>query len=160
VSQDFDRASQEVKAPASGTVVGLSIFTVGGVVAGGFKMMDIVPTDEELVIEGSIPVNLIDKIQSGLKVDLVFSAFNVNTTPHIPGIVTNVAPDRLTDERTGEPYYKMKAKVAPEGVKLLAKYKVLSGMPVDMFVRTGERTLMNYLLKPLIDRAGSAMSEE
>ena len=61
VSQDFDRASQEVKAPASGTVVGLSIFTVGGVVAGGFKMMDIVPTDEELVIEGSIPVNLIDK---------------------------------------------------------------------------------------------------
>ncbi len=159
-SQDFDRASTEVKAPASGTVVGLNVFTVGGVVSGGFKMMDIVPTNEELVVEGSIPVHLIDKIHSGLKVDFIFPAFNQNTTPHIPGIVANVAPDRLTDERTGQPYYRMKAKVTPKGVQLLAQHKILAGMSVEMFVKTGERTMMNYLFKPLMDRAGQALTEE
>lgn len=159
-SQDFDQAGNEVKSPATGTVVGMTVFTKGAVVAGGFKMMDIVPVGDELEVEGSIPVHLIDKIHAGLPLELIFSAFNQNSTPHIPGIVTNVSPDRLTDERTGQPYYKMKAKVTPAGLKLLAHNKVISGMPVDMFVKTGERTMMNYLLKPLLDRAKTAMTEE
>lgn len=159
-SQDFDQAGNDVKAPVAGTVVGMAIFTKGAVVASGFKMMDIVPAGDELEVEGSIPVHLIDKIHAGLKVDLIFSALNQNTTPHIPGIVTNVSPDRLSDERTGQPYYKMKAKISPEGIKLLSHHKVISGMPVDMFVKTGERTMMSYLLKPLLDRAATALTEE
>ena len=159
-SQDFDQAGNDVKAPVTGTVVGLAVFTKGAVVSSGFKMMDIVPAGDELEVEGIIPVHLIDKIHAGLKVEFIFSAFNTNTTPHIPGIVTNVSPDRLLDERNGQPYYKMKAKVTPEGLKLLAKNKVISGMPVDMFVKTGERTMMNYLLKPVLDRARTALTEE
>lgn len=159
-SQDFDQAGNDVKAPVAGTVVGMAIFTKGAVVSSGFKMMDIVPAGDELEVEGSIPVHLIDKIHAGLKVDLIFSAFNQNTTPHIPGIVTNVSPDRLVEERTGQPYYKMKAKISPEGIKMLATNKVISGMPVDMFVKTGERTMMSYLLKPLLDRARTALTEE
>jgi membrane fusion protein, protease secretion system len=159
-SQDADRASTDVKAPVAGIVVGLMVFTNGGVVQPGAKMMEIVPGEDELVIEGQIPVNLIDKVKAGLAVELTFSAFNQNTTPHIPGIVVNVSPDRLTDERNGAPYYKMKAKVTPAGKKMLAKHQVQSGMPVDMFVKTGERTLANYLIKPLMDRVGSALREE
>lgn len=159
-SQDADRASTDVKAPVAGTVVGMMVFTKGGVVLPGAKMMEIVPGDDELVIEGQIPVHLIDKVANGLKVDLTFSAFNQNTTPHIPGFVANVSPDRLTDERTGAPYYKMKVKITPEGKKLLAQHKVQSGMPVDMFVKTGDRTFANYLLKPLMDRVGTALREE
>ncbi len=159
-SQDFEHAGNDVKAPVAGTVVGMTVFTKGAVVASGFKMMDIVPDGDELEVEGSIPVHLIDKIHAGLKVELAFSAFNQNTTPQIPGIVTNVSPDRLVEERTGQPYYKMKAKISPEGIKMLAKHKVISGMPVDMFVKTGERTMMSYLLKPLLDRARTALTEE
>ena len=159
-SQDADRASTDIKAPVAGTVVGLMVFTKGGVVQAGAKMMEIVPHEDALVIEGGVPVHLIDKVKAGLPVDLTFSAFNQNTTPHIPGIVQNVSPDRVLDERTGEPYYKMKVIVTPEGKKLLAKNEVQSGMPVDMFVKTGERTLANYLIKPLSDRIGTALREE
>jgi protease secretion system membrane fusion protein len=159
IGQDFERANSDVKSPVDGIVVGMNVFTRGGVVSAGFKMMDVVPSEDALIIEGQLPVNLVDKVHAGLKVDLIFSAFNQNETPHIPGIVTEVSADRLIDERTG-PYYKVKAKVAPEGVKLLAKLKVLPGMPVELFVKTGERTMMSYLLKPIFDRAKTSLTEE
>jgi protease secretion system membrane fusion protein len=113
--QDFELANVEVKAPVDGTVVGLAVFTQGGVVAPGFKMMDIVPTDDPLVVEGQLPVNLVDKVHPGLKTELIFSAFNANRTPHIPGEVETVSADRTVDERTGAPFYKVRVKVTPEG---------------------------------------------
>lgn len=158
--QDFDLANADVKSPATGTVVGINVFTIGGVVPPGFKMMDIIPKNDALIIEGQLPVNMIDKVHAKLPVQLGFSAFNQSTTPHVPGIVTQVSADRLTDERTGMPYYKLKAEVTPEGLKKLRDLKVVAGMPVDIFVKTGERTMMSYLLKPLIDRANTSLSEE
>jgi protease secretion system membrane fusion protein len=160
VSQNFDQANSDVKAPVAGTVVAMTVFTKGGVVSGASKLMEIVPEADELEIEGMVPVHLIDKVHAGLKVDLTFPAFNQNTTPHIPGVVVNVSPDRFTDERNGAPFYKMKTKVTKDGLKLLAKNNVISGMPVEMFVKTGERTMMSYLLKPLLDRARTSLTEE
>lgn len=159
-SQDFDLANVLVKAPVDGTVVGMNVFTNGGVIGAGYRMMDVVPSDDPLIIEGMVPVNLIDKVHAGLKVELIFSAFNQNQTPHIPGIVTQVSADRLTDEKSGQPFYKMKAKVAPEGMKMIAHLQVRAGMPVEVFVKTGERTMMSYLLKPVFDRAKTALTEE
>jgi len=95
-----------------------------------------------------------------LKTELIFSAFNTNTTPHIPGIITQVSADRTVDERTGQAFYKVRAEVAPEGKKMIANLNIRPGMPVEMFVSTGGRTMMNYLLKPVIDRAHSAMTED
>ena len=160
--QEFDRANVDVKAPTDGVVVGLNVFTEGGVVGAGARMMDIVPTDDPLVVEGQLPVNLIDKIHPGLPVELIFSAFNANRTPHIPGTVIQVAADRTVDEKTGNPYYKVRARVSPEGVKLIAmkKLDIVPGMPVELFVKTGERTMMSYLLKPVFDRSKSSMTEE
>jgi protease secretion system membrane fusion protein len=159
-SQDFDLANVLVKAPVDGTVVGMNLFTRGGVVPAGFRMMDIVPSDEPLIIEGQVPVNLIDKVHKDLKVELIFSAFNQNQTPHIPGVVTQVSADRLQDQRTGAPYYEMRAKVAPEGMKLISKLQIRPGMPVEVFVKTGERSMMSYLLKPVFDRAKTSLTEE
>jgi protease secretion system membrane fusion protein len=161
-AQKFELSNVEVKAPADGTVVNLAVFTPGGVVAPGFKMMDIVPSNDPMVVEGQLQVQLVDRVHRGLPVDLQFAAFNTNTTPHIPGVVEDVAADRTVDERTGQPYYKVRVKVTPEGAKLIAQKKmaIRSGMPVSLFVKTGERTMMNYLLKPVFDRAGSALSEE
>ena len=160
VSQDFDLANVEVKAPVDGTVVGLSVFTRGGIISPGFKLMEIVPSDDMLIVEGQVPVHLIDKVHPDLPVELIFSAFNQRVTPHIPGIVTHVSADRLVDEITKLPYYKLKAKVAPEGIKMLAHLQIRPGMPVDLFVKTGERTMLNYILKPILDHVKMSLSEE
>ncbi len=158
----LDRNVQNIaiKAPVAGTVVGLNVFTTGAVVAPGFKLMDIVPVEDSLVVEGQLPVHLVDKVYPGLPVSLIFTAFNQNKTPHIPGEIVNVSADRFIDEKTGQPYYKVTSKVAPEGVKMTYNLKIRPGMPVDMFIKTGERTMMNYLLKPIFDHLKLSMSEE
>jgi protease secretion system membrane fusion protein len=157
---DYDLTNAVVKAPVDGTVVGLSIFTLGGVIGPGFKMMDIVPSGDALDIEGQLPVHLIDKVHPDLPVELRFSAFNQNLTPHVPGVVTHVSADRLVDEKTGFPHYKIKVKIAPEGAEIISNLQVRPGMPVDLFVKTGERTMMNYILKPLLDHFKTSMTEE
>jgi protease secretion system membrane fusion protein len=160
--QKFEVDNVEVKSPVSGTVTSLAVFTQGGVVQPGFRMMEIVPTDDPMVVEGNLAVNLVDRVHPGLKTELIFSAFNANKTPHIPGEVEQVAADRSLDERTGNPYYKVRVRVTPEGQKMIAQHKlnVRPGMPVELFVNTGERTMINYLLKPIFDRAKSSMTEE
>ncbi|MCE7915498.1 MAG: HlyD family type I secretion periplasmic adaptor subunit [Nitrosomonas sp. PRO4] len=158
--QDFELANIEVKAPVAGTVVGMNVFTVGGIIGPGFKLMDIVPRDDLLIITGQVPVHLIDRVHVDLHVDLIFTALNQKKTPNIPGIVTQVSADRLTDERTGFPYYNIKAKVTPEGMKKLFDQQIRAGMPVEVFIKTGERSLMSYLFKPILDRVHSSMSEE
>lgn len=161
-AQQFELQSVDVKAPADGVVVDLAVFTNGGVVPAGFKMMDIVPSGDQLVVEGQLPVNLVDKVHAGLPTELIFSAFNTNKTPHIEGEVTQVSADRSVDQHSGMPYYTVRVKVTPEGAKKIAAHKlnIIPGMPVELFVKTGERTMANYLLKPVIDRAHSAISED
>ena len=158
--QDFELTNVEVRAPVDGIIVGMNVFTEGGVIGPGFKLMDIVPTDDVLVITGQVPVHLIDKVYVDLQVDLIFSALNQKKTPNIPGTVTQVSADRLMEERSGMPYYNMKAKVTAEGIKQLSDQQIRAGMPVEIFIKTGERSLMSYLFKPILDRAHSALSEE
>lgn len=160
IAQDFELANVFVKAPVDGIVVGVDVFTHGGVIGPGFRMMDIVPSEDMLIIEGQVPVHLIDRVHAGLDVDLIFTAFNQNKTPHIAGEVTQVSADRLIDEHTGIPYYQLKARVKPESMQLLSKHQIRAGMPVEIFVKTGERSLMNYLLKPILDRLHTSLGED
>ncbi len=160
LAQDFDLENAVVKAPVAGTVMGINVFTRGGVIGPGYRMMDIVPSEDALIVSGRVPVNLIDKVHQDLEVELIFSAFNQNKTPHIPGVITRVSVDRLIDEHTGAPYYEMSAKVAPSGAKMVEKLPIRAGMPVEIFVKTGSRTMMSYLFKPVFDRAKTSMSEE
>jgi protease secretion system membrane fusion protein len=162
VAQSYEAGNVEVKSPVDGVVVGSTIFTKGGVVAAGAKMMEIVPSSDALVVEGQLPVHLVDHVRDGLPVEMVFSAFNTNRTPHIPGTVVTIAADRTVDEKSGQAFYKVRVKVTPEGLKMIEhkKLDVVSGMPVEIFVKTGERTLVNYLMKPVFDRSHSALSED
>jgi membrane fusion protein, protease secretion system len=159
-SLDHTLGNIVVKAPAAGTVMGLAVFTPGAVIAPGFKIMDIVPHDDPLVIEGRLPVHLVDKLHPGLEVNLMFTAFNQNKTPQVTGTIAQISADRFVDERSGEPYYKVLAKVAPEGMQKLAHLTVKAGMPVDLFIKTGERTMANYLFKPILDHISTALSQE
>ena len=149
-----------MRSPASGLVVGLSVFTNGGVIQPGTQLMDVVPADEPLMVEVKVPVHLIDKVYAGLPVEMMFTAFNQKTTPHIPGEVVTVAADRLVDEQTGDPYYRVEARVTPEGTEMLAAHDVRPGMPVDTLIKLGERSLLNYLFKPITDRLGTALVQE
>ncbi len=162
VAESFAVNNIDVKSPVDGYVMGMAVFTRGGVVQPGFRMMDVVPEDDALIVEGRLPVNLVDKVHAGLPTELIFSAFNTNTTPHIPGVIKFVSADRLLDEHNGMPYYNVQAQVNPEGLKMLRakKMDVRPGMPVELFVKTGERTMMSYLLKPLFDRAKTSMTED
>ncbi|MEQ1975837.1 HlyD family type I secretion periplasmic adaptor subunit [Xenorhabdus sp. SGI240] len=156
----FDLSQTSIIAPVDGSVVGLTVFTQGGVVAAGEKLMEILPTQSALEIEARLMVNLIDKVAVGQEVDLMFTAFNQNRTPKVTGKVMVVSADRLVDERTREPYYQMRLKVSPDGMEKLAGLNIRPGMPVDVFVKTGSRSLLSYLFKPLMDRASTSLIEE
>ena len=157
---DFDLINTEVKSPVDGVVVNLSIFTKGGVVSPGQRLMDVIPNKDGLIVEGQLPVHLVDKVHIDLPVEMMFTAFNLNRTPHIPGQLISVGADRIVDEKTGNPYYKIQAITTHKGTKLLRDLKVRPGMPVELFVKTGEQSLMTYLMKPIFDRAHSALRED
>jgi protease secretion system membrane fusion protein len=155
----FELVNTEIKSPVDGTVVGLSVHTIGGVVPAGAPMMEVVPVDEPLKIDAQIAPHLIDKVKPGLDVDILFPAFQQATTPHIPGRVVTVSADVLVEAKQGIPYFKATVEVTPEGMKLLRHHQIRAGMPAEVFVRTGERTLLNYLVKPLLDRMNRALTE-
>lgn len=157
---EYDLANTELKSPVDGQVVNITIFTKGGVVSPGQKLMEVVPTNEAMIVEGQLPVHLVDKVHVDLPVEMMFTAFNTNRTPHIPGVLISVGADRIVDEKTGNPYYKIQAITTPQGAKMLGDLKVRPGMPVDLFVKTGEQSMMTYLMKPVFDRAHSALRED
>lgn len=157
---DFELAHSEVRAPAAGTVVGLDVFTEGGVISPGQMLMEIVPQDAPLLVDARAPVELVDKLQPGLDVELLFVAFNQSRTPRVNGKVTLVSADRLLDEKTDQPYYRLRVQVDEDGLRQLQGQQIRPGMPVEAFVRTGERSLLNYLFKPLTDRTHMALVEE
>lgn len=159
-SLTFDRALAEVRAPASGTVVGLKVNTVGGVIPAAQLLMEIVPEESALIIEAQVPLTSIDKVSKGLETDLRFSAFNQRTTPVVPGMVKLVGADKLIAPNGGAEYYLAQVEVKPEGLKLLDKHRIQPGMPVEVIVKTGERSFMTYLLKPLTDRLARSFKED
>ncbi|MDY4376273.1 HlyD family type I secretion periplasmic adaptor subunit [Pectobacterium brasiliense] len=157
---DFNLANIQMRAPVSGTVVGLKVFTEGGVIAPGQTLLEIVPDDQPLLVDARLPVELVDKVWPGLPVELQFVAFNQSTTPRVAGTVELLSADRLLDERDGSPYYSLRVMVDDEGKRALEGLEIKPGMPVQGFVRTGERSFVNYLFKPLMDRLHLALTEE
>jgi protease secretion system membrane fusion protein len=156
---EFDVANTEVRAPVAGTVMGLALHTVGGVVAPGSILMELVPKNEPLTIEVQLAASLIDKVKPGMAVDLLFTAFNQATTPRVEGRVVQVSADAVSDPRQNGSFFKLLVEVAPPGVVKLKQHEVRAGMPVEVFIKTGERTFMNYLFKPLQDRLQRALIE-
>ncbi|MFC3396093.1 HlyD family type I secretion periplasmic adaptor subunit [Brenneria rubrifaciens] len=159
-SAEYELQNTQIRAPVSGTVVGLALHTEGGVVSAGQMLMEIVPDGQPLLIDAQLPIELVDRVKEGLPVELLFSAFNQATTPRISGVVALIGADRLLDQQTGTPYYALRIRVDEQGKQQLAGLDIRPGMPVEAFVRTGERSLLNYLFKPLFDRLHIALTEE
>jgi protease secretion system membrane fusion protein len=159
-SAKFDRELAEIKAPVSGSVVALKVFTVGGTISSGMVLMEVVPKDESLIVQAKIPTSIIDKVRVGMPTDMRFTAFNQSTTPIVPGMVKVLGADKepAANAQEGE-FYMAQVETTKEGLALLAGLKVQPGMPVDVVIKAGERSFMSYLLKPLTDKMARAFKD-
>ena len=157
---DYEVTHTVIRSPIDGMVQALSIATVGGIIQPGFKIMEIVPVNEPLQVDAMIPVQAIDKMFPGLPVDISFPAFNHAQTPNIPGRVMTISADRLLDEESKEPFYLAQVEVTPDGMSLLGTNHIRPGMPASVTIKTGERNMLSYLLKPMLERVDSSFKEQ
>ncbi|MCG8695248.1 MAG: HlyD family type I secretion periplasmic adaptor subunit [Minwuiales bacterium] len=156
----YNLDQMKIKATASGTVVGLDVHTVGGVVQPGAVLMEIVPADESLVVEARVRPMDVDDVKVGLAADVQFTAFPQRTTPKLIGDLVYVSADSMQDQKTGESYFLAHIAVSEREARRLGDRELQPGMPADVFINTGERTPFDYLTQPIKDGMSKAWREQ
>jgi HlyD family secretion protein len=165
LSQQLEATEQQlrrtvIRAPVDGIVHELAIFTIGGVVQPGQAIMQIVPMAEKLEIEVNVETQHIDKLSSGQLAVVRFPAFNQRTTPEVFGTVERLSPTSVVDEKTGFAFYRVGISIADDQLKRLGDKALVPGMPVEAVIPTQERSVLDYLVKPLADNLAHAFREE
>ena len=150
----------DIIAPLDGTIVDLKIHTIGGVVGAGEALMDIVPTQAQLIVHGRVNPIDIDAISVGMNAEVVLSAFNRRTVAPINGEVVSISADRLTDPRSGVPYYLARVKLADVPKFEDSDLSLSAGMQAEVMIITGEQTPLEYLFKPVARSFYRAMRED
>ena len=148
-----------VRAPVSGTVVDMAVHTIGGVVPPGQRVLDIVPSDDQLVVEAQIKPTDIDGIRVGLPAEIRLNTLNSYTMAPLHGRVAYVSADRLTDARTANAYYTIRVETNPHEVENLKDVQLVPGMPAEVMVDKGSRTFFEYLLGPVGRVLNNAMRQ-
>ena len=156
-----DRLSRvELRAPVSGVVHELAVHTVGGVVTAAEPVMLIVPGNDELTIEARVLPNDIDQVGPSQQVRVRLSAFNQRATSELRGRVVHVAADVTEDARSGQNYYLARIEIDKVSLKEIVGWKLVPGMPVEVFITTGERTVLSYLAKPITDQLARSFRDD
>ena len=155
-----ERRRTDIRAPRAGIVVGLDVFTPGGVISPGQPILHLVPSDDEHIVEAQLRPEDIDRVVAGQPATVRFPAFNARTTPELQASVLTVSADRLIDEITGAPYYQAKVRIPESELARLGGQALISGMPAETFIAAGERTALTYLLKPFLDALTRATRAE
>ena len=150
----------DIRAPQNGIVKQLTVHTVGGVIAAGDPIMLIVPDADALTVEVKIAPQDIDQLYLGQAASLRFTAFNQRVTPEIGGKVSLISADITQDPKTGASYYLVHLTPNASEVARLGDVKLMPGMPVESFIKTSERTMLSYLIKPLRDQVDRAFKEK
>tara|TARA_Y100001956_G_C4111142_1_gene182508 strand:- start:186 stop:1496 length:1311 start_codon:yes stop_codon:yes gene_type:complete len=149
-----------VKAPVDGLIVGLNVHTEGGVVVPGQLLMEIVPDNDALIVEGQVLPTDVDDLRVGQSARVKLSGFQQRTTPELTGMLQYVSADSMLDERSGMTYFIIRVSIAAEELAKLPSEGLIPGMPAEVFVQTGERTALEYLLQPLSDTIDRAWREK
>jgi len=149
-----------LRAPQAGVVDKLAFTTIGSAVPAGQPILQIVPTQDELVIEGKISPNDVDQLRVGQTARVSFSSLNRQVTPEEEGRLTFISAEPAEDSRTGQTYYRIRVALDKAKIKRDIKVPLVSGMPAEIFVQTTPRSILSYLLKPLFDQMTHAMREE
>jgi epimerase transport system membrane fusion protein len=156
-----DRLSRVViRAPVDGMILGMTVHTIGGVISPATPLLDVVPSISDLVIEAQVSPMDIDRVEVGKSADIRFNSFNSATTPVIRGVVSQVSADRLINQETGMPYYLARVGLTKEGLNMLGGLKLVPGMPAEVLISTGERTMLQYLLQPASNLVAKSMIED
>ena len=148
-----------VVAPDSGVVNGMQVHTVGGVIGSGAAIAEIVPESDELVLEASVNPIDIDRVSVGQEARIRFSTFG-SRAPTIFGTVLTISADSMTNEMTGVPFYLARVEVNPEGMENLGDLALMPGMPAEVYINTGSRTLLQYLFKPFSNAIARSFNED
>lgn len=148
-----------IAAPVAGIVNGMQVHTIGGVVPQGQPIAEVVPMSDELIVEARVSPMDIDRIAVGQPATLRFSAFS-SAVPNIFGEVINVSADAFTDQNTGMTYYTARVEVTPEGMANLDGLTLVPGMPAEVFITTGSRTFLQYLMKPISNALARSFIED
>lgn len=149
----------DITSPIAGRVQQLAVHTVGGVISPAEGLMQVVPADDELLVEAKISAQDIDQLTVGQSATLRLSAFNRSTTPELTGTVVRLSADLIQDERTGVGFYRAGIKIPQSELAKLQGLVLVPGMPVESMIQTGSRNVMSYLLKPISDHAQRAFRE-
>lgn len=149
----------DIRTPQAGIVHNMQISTLDGVVKSGEILMSLLPDQDTLVVEARLLPTDIDQVFVGQTATLMFTSFNMRTTPQLNGTVSRVSPDISLDDATGEAYYLVRLTIPLEELGRLRDQQIVPGMPVDAFILTGERTLINYIVQPIMDHLQRAMRE-
>jgi epimerase transport system membrane fusion protein len=139
----------EIRSPYSGKVVDLNVFSVGGVVKPGETILDIVPLDTSMVVEGRVRVEDISDVAPGMRSEIHLTSYKQRLTPVLDGTITEVSADRLTDERSGTSYFNVLVAIDPDQLAQRHDIQLYPGMPATMIIVTEERTALDYLVGPL-----------
>ena len=150
----------DIRAPQAGRVHQLTVHTVGGVIAPGELIMQIVPSADALVVEARVPPQDIDQISLKQPAILRLSAFSREDTPEIAGEVDRISADLIEDAKSGTSYYTLRIALSDKDVARASTLELKPGMPVEAFLRTSDRTVLSYLLKPLRDQINRAFRED
>lgn len=150
----------QIKSPAAGRVMGMSVHNIGSVITPGKPILDIVPQGEELIIDARVSPMDIDRVHTGLLAEVRFSAFKQALTPKTEGKLIGLSADKITDERTGQAYYEAKIELTPESYTKLGDMELLPGMPAEVLINTGERTVFEYLMQPITNAFARAFIED
>jgi HlyD family secretion protein len=150
----------EIRAPISGTIHQLSLHTVGGVIRAGDTIMELVPDTDDLQIEARLQPNDIDHVRAGQTAFVRFSAFNQRVTPQLKGAVSYVSADTSHDQQTNAAYFTVRIALSSEERGRLAGLQLVPGMPAEVFMQTGSRTMLSYLLKPIADQMQRSFVEQ
>jgi HlyD family type I secretion membrane fusion protein len=142
-------ARLDVRAPVSGVVVNMAAHTVGGVIAAGSRIMDLVPGNDRLLVEAQVQPSDIDGVRPGLQADIRFPAFERLNLPHITGRVTVVSADRIVNDRTGSGHFLVRAQVDDDQIAKVGGMSLVPGMPAQVIINKGEGTFLGYLTAPL-----------
>jgi HlyD family type I secretion membrane fusion protein len=147
----------DVPAPVAGTVQNLKIFTVGGVIRPGEVLLEVVPDHDRLIVQAHVSPQDINRMWPGMRAEVRFTSFKASTLPIVTGRVESVSRDRMVDEGTKTPYFL--AQVIVDDIPQELREQLVAGMPAELLFPTGERTVLNYLVRPLEDRIHGAMRE-
>jgi len=158
-AEDVQRRT-DVVSPADGVIVDMQITNVGAVIQPGERLLDVVPGNEKLVIDARVAPTDIDVVYPGLPAQVRLVAFNQRITPTVEGAVTSVSADSLIDEATGESYFTARIEISNPDDPTLDGLVLLPGMPAEVLIRTGERTLLQYLLSPVQQSFTRSLTEQ